>query len=131
MFEPYITFFNKMFRKNIESIDLDAKKLLEYYNWPGNVRELRNVVERAVILESGNTLQVNSLPCEINLKKPRDNNNSGYFFDFPDEGIVLDDLEKQVIMQALEMADSNQTKASKLLGISRDTLRYKQKKHKL
>ena len=120
-----------MFRKNIDSIDPEAKKLLKYYKWPGNVRELRNVVERAVILESGKTLQVSSLPCEININLQRDNNNSGYFFDFPDEGIVLDDLEKQIIMQALEMANSNQTKASKLLGISRDTLRYKQKKHKL
>ncbi|MCK5730444.1 MAG: sigma-54-dependent Fis family transcriptional regulator [Draconibacterium sp.] len=127
----FIAMFNDMFRKKIKSIDPDARKLLEHYNWPGNVRELRNVVERAVILQSGSTLQVSSLPGEINNIQPLKNNSTGYFFNFPEEGIVLDDVEKQIIMQALQMSNYNQTKASKLLGVSRDTLRYKQKKYKL
>jgi two-component system response regulator AtoC len=128
----FIKQFNNMFRKKITSISPTAKKLLEHYNWPGNVRELRNVVERSVILQSGNTLEAANLPSEINPHKPyRSKKNTRYFFDFPEEGISLDALEKQVIMQALEMARYNQTQASKLLGISRDTLRYKQKKHNL
>ncbi len=127
----FIAMFNDMFRKKIKSIDPDARKLLEHYNWPGNVRELRNVVERAVILQSGSTLHVSSLPGEINNIQPLKNNSTGYFFNFPEEGIVLDDVEKQIIMQALQMSNYNQTKASKLLGVSRDTLRYKQKKYKL
>jgi transcriptional regulator with PAS, ATPase and Fis domain len=131
LLDYFITLFNNMFRKKIIAISPTAKKLLEHYNWPGNVRELRNVIERAVILQNGDILEVRSLPGEINHKHHQPKGNSGYFFDFPEEGISLDALEKQVIMQALELASFNQTQASKLLGISRDTLRYKQKKHNL
>ena len=131
LLDYFIVLFNNMFRKKITSVSPTAKKMLEYYNWPGNVRELRNVVERAVILQNGETLEVGSLPGEINHKQQQPKANKGYFFDFPEEGISLDALEKQVIKQALEMASNNQTQASKLLGISRDTLRYKQKKHNL
>ena len=129
--EYFLSFFNEMFQKNISSIDPDARKLLDHCYWPGNVRELRNVIERAVILQSGNTLQASSLPGEINKKMQQNNGHSGYLVEFPEEGISLDKLEKQVIIQALEKADYNQTKASKLLDISRDTLRYKKKKHNL
>ncbi|MCD4736826.1 MAG: sigma-54 dependent transcriptional regulator, partial [Bacteroidales bacterium] len=131
LLDYFIALFNKMFRKKITSVSLKTKNLLERYNWPGNVRELRNVVERAVILQNGTTLETSSLPCEISNIKQHQIVNTGYFFDFPDEGISLDMLEKQVIKQALEMADFNQTQASRLLGISRDTLRYKKKKHNL
>ena len=129
--EYFISLFNDMFRKKITSIDPEARQLLEHCFWPGNVRELRNVIERAVILQSGSTLQVSSLPGEINRNFPLTNNHSGYLIEFPEEGISLDKLEKQVIMQALEMANFNQTEASRLLDISRDTLRYKKKKHSL
>jgi len=127
----FISLFNDTFRKKITSVDPEARQLLERCFWPGNVRELRNVIERAVILQSGSTLQVSSLPGEINHNIQHNNTHSDYLIEFPEEGISLDKLEKQVIMQALEKADFNQTQASKLLGISRDTLRYKKKKHKL
>lgn len=129
--EYFISFFNHRFQKNITSIHPDARKLLDHCYWPGNVRELRNVIERAVILESSSTLQADSLPSEINPKSNKSSSHSGYLLEFPEEGISLDKLEKQVILQALEMADFNQTLASKLLSISRDTLRYKKKKHNL
>jgi two-component system response regulator AtoC len=131
LLDYFITLFNSMFHKKITAISPTAKKLLEHYNWPGNVRELRNVVERAVILQNGDTLEVGTLPVEINYKHHQSKDKASYFFDFPEEGISLDALEKQVIMQALKMASFNQTQASKLLGISRDTLRYKKKKHNL
>ena len=84
-----------------------------------------------MILQNGETLKTGSLPAEICLKQSVDTTNSSCYFVLPEEGISLDELEKQLIQQALEMADDNQTKASKLLDISRDTLRYKKKKHKL
>ena len=129
--EYFISLFNDMFRKKISTIDPEAKHLLEHYFWPGNVRELRNVIERAVILQSGSTLQVSSLPGEINRNFQPNKTHSGYLIEFPENGISLEKLEKQVIMQALEMTNFNQTEASKLLDISRDTLRYKKKKHGL
>lgn len=130
--ELFIDFFNTQFGKKVKSIEQEAKQKLMQYNWPGNVRELRNVMERAIILETNNVLCVKDLPGEIRKSQIKtDNTNNTYNFDFPDEGISLIELEKEVIKQALHKAENNQTKASKLLGISRDTLRYKQKKHEL
>ena len=128
--EYFISHFNHQFRKNIKHIDKKALELMINYSWPGNIRELRNVMERAIILENTDTIQPDSLPGEINsivfnkIEGP-------YQFDFPDSGISLDELEKQVIMQALQKSNQNQTQASKMLNISRDTLRYKKKKHNL
>ncbi|VAW21062.1 Nitrogen regulation protein NR(I) [hydrothermal vent metagenome] len=134
----YLSFFNKSFLKNVTAIDPYVEKILMQYNWPGNVRELRNVMERAVILEAGNTLQVSSLPAEIAgiydkkiSKSPNQLKGTSYLFDIPDEGISFEELEKEAIQKALVKAGYNQTLASKLLRISRDTLRYKKKKYKL
>ncbi len=135
----YLSYFNNLFRKNVSSIGSSAEKMLLNYNWPGNVRELRNVMERAVILESMDSLQINSLPGEIagsynktiSTKLDYLKNNSSNLFEFPEEGISLDQLEKGAIEMALNKSDYNQTLAAKLLSITRDTLRYKIKKHKL
>lgn len=134
----FLSFFNKLFLKNVRSIDPAAEKILVNYNWPGNVRELRNVMERAVILESMDTLQIQSLPAEIagiydntNADKFKSTDSTSYLFEFPEEGISLEQLEKEAIRLALEKTKFNQTLAAKLLSITRDTLRYKIKKHKL
>ncbi|HSO86726.1 MAG TPA: sigma-54 dependent transcriptional regulator [Draconibacterium sp.] len=134
----YLSYFNRLFHKNITAIDTVAEKMLLNYNWPGNVRELRNVLERAVILESVNTLQINSLPAEIAVNydkasknKTESSKSPSYLFEFPEEGISLDELEKEAIQRALAKAGANQTLAARLLHISRDTLRYKIKKHNL
>ncbi len=131
LIEYFISLFNKMFGKEIAAIDPEALILMEQYNWPGNVRELRNVIERAIILQSGNTLDVSILPYEINTAKASGSGGPTYLFELPEEGISLNELEKQLIRQALEKTAYNQTKASGLLGISRDKFRYKQKKHNL
>ena len=131
--DHFLAHFNSQFRKNIKQIDPDAKHLLEMYQWPGNIRELRNVIERAVILESGQTILVESLPAEIiRLSKVKPEivpglrvDPSGLF----EEGNSLYDLEKRTIIAALNKVNQNQTQASKLLGITRDTLRYKMKKY--
>jgi DNA-binding NtrC family response regulator len=142
----FIKTYNNQFKKNIAGIHKSAIELLMSYNWPGNIRELRNVIERAVILETMNILQPESLPGEIvhpnghsdtEMMIPEKNQQlkeqpgSPFNLLIPEEGLSLTGLEKQVIKQALEMTENNQTRASKLLKISRDTLRYKIKKYRL
>jgi DNA-binding NtrC family response regulator len=144
--ENFIRYYNNQFKKNVATVSQDAISLLMKYDWPGNIRELRNVIERAVILENTSKLQIESLPGEIILLHDHDDvdgadefesdnvgemNLSSLQIDFPDEGISLFKLEKQIIQKAIEKAETNQTKAAKLLGISRDTLRYKIKKYNL
>jgi DNA-binding NtrC family response regulator len=140
----FIQYFNGQFQKNINNISNAALQLLMMYDWPGNIRELRNVIERAVILENMSTLQAESLPGEIvslaeniiskapihkdiQIEKPQ----SAYEIIIPTEGLSLYEVEKQIIIQALQKTENNQTKTSKLLGISRDVLRYKVKKYRI
>jgi DNA-binding NtrC family response regulator len=142
----FIKYYNNQFKKSISGIHKAAIGLLTNYNWPGNIRELRNVMERAVILENLTELQADSLPGEIvhlnghseaskvdaaEGHSPGGKPVSLFDIEIPEGGLSLSGLEKQVIKQALEMAENNQTKASKLLKISRDTLRYKIKKYRL
>lgn len=127
----FIEQFNCQFRKKIDKISPDALNLMKKYNWPGNVRELRNVIERAIILESSNYLTEENLPGEIRDEVIKTKQTHPYNFEIPDTGFSLEEMEKQIIKQSLEKSNFNQTKASQILGISRDTLRYKKKKYKL
>jgi two-component system response regulator AtoC len=137
--EQMLRQFNNQFRKSISSIESAAIQLLLKYEWPGNIRELRNVIERAVILESDSVLHKENLPGEI--INPSQGSNKGVneanitssisIIAGPADGASLYDMEKQAISNALEKTKYNQTKASKLLGITRDTLRYKMKKYLL
>ncbi len=127
----FIEHFNFQFRKNVEGIEPKVRELMMKYDWPGNIRELRNVMERAVILESNSILHEDSLPGEIREDISEEKQCHPYNFIIPEEGISLDEMEKEILKQALQKTNNNQTKASELLGITRDTLRYKKKKHKL
>ncbi len=134
LIDYFIELFNGQFNKKIKGVDRIALELMSHYQWPGNIRELRNVMERAIILESKDKIQPDNLPCEINtaaVSGTAPELGNPYQFDIPEEGISLETLEKQLIVQALKKTGYNQTKASKMLGISRDTLRYKKKKHGL
>lgn len=122
--QSFVDYFNTQFRKRIRGFDPHALQMLVSYNWPGNIRELRNVMERAVILECSELIQSDSLPGEI-IIAPDEKKETV----FQPEGLSLYDLEKHTIMQALIRSNHNQTKASKMLGITRDTLRYKIKKY--
>jgi len=132
--DHFLSHFNAKFRKNVKLIEPEAKQFLGKYDWPGNIRELRNVIERAVILETGDVIRAESLPSEIIrsgrvkvLNQEETDKSEGFF----SEGASLYDLEKQTISAALKKSGNNQTRASRLLGITRDTLRYKIKKYHL
>lgn len=103
-----------------------AMKALLAYHWPGNIRELRNVCERLLILFSGKTIDKQNLPLEIRANTMQTQQNNG--FTLPDNGIRLEELEASMINQALNKAHGNQSRAAKLLGLTRSTLIYRMKK---
>ena len=106
-----------------------AMKQLSEYHWPGNTRELKNFCERMLILCAGQALDVSNLPAEM--KRPRSRTVANGMFDLPDEGLSLDDLEASMISQALDKTNGNQSRAARLLGLTRDTLLYRIKKYGL
>ncbi len=115
------------FHKNVRKISSDVEHFLMAYNWPGNVRELRNVIERAMILGEGDTLLMEHLPMEI-LGQPEVARMATSGFRIPPGGISMEKVEEDLVRQALGMTGGNQTKAAKLLDISRDSLRYRMQK---
>jgi len=126
----FVAAFNREFKKQTRGLTDEAIRRLMAYHWPGNVRELRNVIERAMILESKEYLGVEDLPSEI-LDSPGDNGGGDCPFHLPENGYALEALEREMVRQALEKTRGNQTRAARLLDISRDALRYKMKKFSL
>jgi DNA-binding NtrC family response regulator len=102
---------------------------LEAHNWPGNIRELRNFCERMLILGAGSEIDLEQLPTE--LLTPLGQFHSDEGFTLPDEGIKLEDLEQEMIKQALDRTHGNRSRAARLLGLTRDTLLYRIKKYAL
>jgi PAS domain S-box-containing protein len=128
--EHFIRIYNTKFRRNIQGISHAAAGALLSHAWPGNVRELRNVVERAMVLEESERIQSSSLhmvsPGGVGGELPR-------LAEEPEAPFQasLAEAEKNLVMKALQKASGNQTRAAVLLGITRDTLRYKMKKFNL
>jgi two-component system NtrC family response regulator len=106
-------FLNKLGPKEITSA---AKKTLMEYNWPGNVRELINILERATIVAE-TSIDVEHLPLEIQTPDIEKG-----FINIPEEGIKLDQVEREFILSALQKAAGNKTQAAQYLGISRRRL---------
>lgn len=113
----------------IQGITPEAMKLLKNYQWYGNIRELENVIERIVILNDDPYIRSSSLPLEL-LNK-RKGSGSGAIIHFPEEGINLEEVEKELILKALNMTQQNQSRAAQLLGITRSALIYRMQKYKL
>ncbi|MFQ5915159.1 MAG: helix-turn-helix domain-containing protein, partial [Nitrospinota bacterium] len=105
----------------------EAERLLVDYDWPGNVRELRNVIERAMILEETGELLRAHLPPGI-ARPTAPTVTEPPKFRLPEMGVVLEEVEREFVRQALELTQGNQTRAARLLGLTRDELRYRAKK---
>ncbi len=119
--------FAAEFRKNIEQIDTDVRRVLTSYPFPGNVRELRNIIERAVILCEGDTLtmaEFADLARSLPGATPEQTDDHG-----ADMTLNLGELEEQAIRTAMRQTDNNQTDAARLLGIGHDALRYRIRKY--
>jgi DNA-binding NtrC family response regulator len=129
--QHFLDHFNREMRKNTTSVDPAALELLTAYDWPGNIRELRNAVERIMILESKELIEVGDLPAAIRqgvrAGAGRDAD-PGKSAELPVGTMTLEEMEREAIGRALEQANHNQVRAAKLLGLSRDTLRYRMKK---
>jgi len=131
--EPLAKFFlenmSQTMRRPARTITKDALRMLERYAWPGNVREVRNVVERAVILQEGAEILPEHLPDELRLGSRALDLAPG--LRLPPGGVDLEQLEKDLIQQALDQAKGNKTRAASLLGLTRDTLRYRLEKYEI
>ena len=108
------------------TIENSARKILENYSYPGNVRQLESAIERAILLCENNIITTEDLPPEM----VRENapTNSADLFKLPAEGINFEDVERSLIMQAMDRTDNNITKSAKLLGLTFRTLQYRLEK---
>jgi two-component system response regulator AtoC len=117
------------------TIAADAEAILRRYAWPGNVRELRNLLERAVLLHRESEFGAEAFEeLEVPLTTPGDAPVVGAVPDglaLPHQGVDLQELERALIRQALDRTGGNRTRAAALLGLTRDTLRYRLEKHGL
>ena len=121
-------FANKYNKKTIKDFSPEAEQLMIGSMWPGNVRELKNLVERFVVLESTELIQTEHVPRWIFSESIGTDRSPGDKFILPETGISMAELEKDLLLQALDRAGNNQTLAAKLLDISYDSLRYQLKK---
>ena len=114
----YVDRYNREFKKKVRGISADALRLLEGHRWPGNIRELRNAIERAMLLIDRESIEPEDFTMVSRAVAPTQ-------FRLPPEGVSLEEVERQLVMQALERAGGNQTHAGQLLGINRDQVRYR------
>lgn len=127
--EHFAKFFNTKLKKDIQGISSEVMERFMTYPWPGNVRELENVIERAILLAPGNTLEISDLPPTLKADQNLPPN-------LTPEGIssikvASRILEKELIERALTKTGGNRTQASKILEISRPILISKIKEYKL
>ena len=123
--QHFIDMYNRNFKRSIQGLSKAAAGALLRHPWPGNVRQLRNAVEWAVVMEQSPLIELGSLPDEI-AGNCAPASSAG-----PDEDLSLARSEQRLMARALEKARGNQTLAAKMLGITRDGLRYKIRKHGL
>ncbi|GMV96572.1 MAG: Fis family transcriptional regulator [Phycisphaerae bacterium] len=121
--------YAREFKKPIERLDESAFQKLRRYTWPGNVRELRNVIERAVLLSRGPVLTGEDIV--VGGAQPAREADDLAGLNLPPGGLDFHQLENKLLRQALAHANNNQTKAARLLNLSRDTFRYRLEKHGL
>jgi DNA-binding NtrC family response regulator len=122
----YLSFFAEENGKTFSGLTAEARDLLLKYHYPGNVRELVNIMERAIVIARSDYITVSDLPFPNNsTQKTSGKKTSGTLRE------SLENLEKQLIGEAMDKASDNQTRAAEILGMSERMLRYKLKKYNL
>jgi DNA-binding NtrC family response regulator len=116
----FLSRFAKESAKKITGVSAEALKVLMEYHWPGNVRELQNIMERASALASGPLLEASDIQID---------SRAGKVADFPagflPDGMTLEQWEDEMIREALRRAHGNKSQAARILGLSRNALRYR------
>jgi len=120
LLNTFLEKFNAQNNKSIRGVTKQVMDIFQEYEWPGNVRELENVIERAVVLSSGETITASCLPSKLTALKEES---------LPSNGLNLMEMEKNLLWQALEKTNWNQSAAARVLGISRKQLRTKMSHH--
>ena len=118
-------FLRKFSPSSAVKLEPEARQAMERYGWPGNVRELENALERASVLRREDTITLADLPDKLWKEKQ---GAESILLNLPEGGISLEDIEKQLIIKALEKHKGNQTRAAEYLGITRPTLIYRMEK---
>ena len=116
----FISRFKGESGKPVEGITPDAMRILVNYHWPGNVRELQNIIERACALATGSVLESSDIHLDVRPAKAA--NGPGGFLP---EGMTLEQWEDEMVQEALRRANGNKSQAARLLGLSRNALRYR------
>jgi two-component system NtrC family response regulator len=126
--ELFLSKFEKKYGTT-KKLDTSARQALLDYPWYGNVRELRQLMERLTFLSSETTIEKEDLRLPIAEKAisvSADSNDSSV--EFPEEGINLEEVEKDLILKALKLCGGNISEAARKLGLGREALRYRVKK---
>jgi len=132
--------FSREHARQIRGFTPQALDVMRSYSWPGNVRELRNTVERAVLIEADDWVDVDHLrlyrrrverDAAPGNAQPAPRQRIGYDFEIPEDGFSMDEFEKILLSRAMKQSRYNVSKAARLLGLSRETMRYRIKKHEL
>ncbi|MBQ1401576.1 MAG: sigma 54-interacting transcriptional regulator, partial [Firmicutes bacterium] len=141
--DNYIDYFNDMYGKNVKGISEELRTFFMNYDWEGNVRELKHVIESMITMTESDTLDMRDIPVYLNSKNKGEarkkaepaTDDSKVIIDLEGEDMSLteavDLLEREMILKALEKCGGNKTKAGELLGIPRQTLKYKMDKMKI
>jgi two-component system NtrC family response regulator len=124
----FLKTFSERYHISPLTITDEALALIVRYAWPGNVRQLENAIERLVVLASGNMIKPEELPQEVRESESRI---AKIDLKLPDEGIDLEQVEREILSQALQKHAGNQTRAAQYLNISRKTLIYRMEKFDL
>jgi transcriptional regulator with PAS, ATPase and Fis domain len=114
----FVEVYNREFKKRVRGLTLPALALLDKHSWSGNIRELRNAIERAMLLATRESIEPDDLALAGTSTVTAQ-------FRLPPEGVNLDDVERQLLLQALERTHGNQSQAAHLLGLNRDQVRYR------
>jgi DNA-binding NtrC family response regulator len=122
--DHFIARFARESGKPLSDITPAALRLLMDFHWPGNVRELENIIERAVALSAGTVIDVADIRLDVSAARPAPVV-AGGSLPFPPEGMTLEEFEDEIIRESLRRADGNKSQAARLLGLSRNALRYR------